>query len=307
MPDGDARIALAVTQGGRPAVACLKTGGVGRITALFARSFYVAFDRNWVCLGADTLALGPLNVRTSAPNGMTWDSCGLHMDDRVVASDGHIRLGQVLEIDARNAVSWDPPPPPPWSAATLKAGLDGLERLDGPLADEGLAGFGQADPVRLPPGPVIAAARQPIGDLAQAVVHAFAPGSTQPLEIDHAVIALLGLGPGLTPSGDDFLGGMLIALDVLTATGLHAKLLTVIERHAHRRTNAISLAHLRAAGDGAGHLALHEALNSLLCGDTKALPARLTAIDRIGHSSGRDALAGVCVTLRAFVAARNSG
>jgi len=47
-----------------------------------------------------------------------------------------------------------------------------------------------------------------------------------------------------------------------------------------------------------------KALNSLLCVDTEALPACLAAIDKIGHSSGWDALAGMCVALRAYLAAQ---
>ena len=120
-------------------------------------------------------------------------------------------------------------------------------------------------------------------------------------------VALLGLGPGLTPSGDDFLGGMLIALATLPAPSLRAQLLELIENHAQQRTNAISIAHLRAAGAGAGHEALHDTLNSLLGGDPAALPAQLTAIDHIGHSSGWDALAGTCVTLRAYLAVQRVG
>ena len=126
-------------------------------------------------------------------------------------------------------------------------------------------------------------------------------------ELEDAVLALLGLGPGLTPSGDDFLGGMLIALAILPAPLLRAQLLELIENHAQQRTNAISIAHLRAAGAGAGHEALHEILNSLLTGDGAALPAQLAAVDRIGHSSGWDSLAGMCVTLRAYLAVQRAG
>jgi hypothetical protein len=65
------------------------------------------------------------------------------------------------------------------------------------------------------------------------------------------------------------------------------------------------MAHLRAAGGGAGHAALHEILNSLLRGDVTALPSKIAAIDKIGHSSGWDALAGMCVTLRAYLASQH--
>jgi len=304
MPDGGVGADIVLTQGGRLALDILTANGVGRVAAIFERSFYVAFDRNWVCLGPATLPMGPLNVRSSAPEGMIRESRFLQIDDPVLSSAGRLRVGQALEFGAGDAVAWDPPAPPPWTAATLKAGLDGLDRLAGPRADAGLAGFVPADRTRLPRNRLVAAARQPIDVLSGAFERAFRDVSLDPSDFDGAVIALLGLGPGLTPSGDDFLGGMLLALGILPAPALRAHLRAVIERHAPKRTNAISMAHLRAAGSGSGHAALHEALNSLLGGDGDALPAHLAAIGRIGHSSGWDALAGISVALRAYLAAR---
>ena len=307
MSDGGVGAGLVVIQGGSQALDILKANGAGRVVSLFERSFYIAFDQSWLCLGANSLPMGPLNVRSSAPKNVNWESYGLHIDDPVLSVAGGIRIGQALEFGTLGAIAWHPPAPPPWSVKTLRSGLDGLDRLVGPGADAGLSGFVLADWTRIPNSRVVAAARQPIDCLSRTVERAFKEVPPNAAEFEGAVIALLGLGPGLTPSGDDFLGGMLIALDGLKAPMLRTQLCAVIERHAQQRTNAISIAHLRAAGAGAGHAALHDVLNSLLCGDTEALSAQLAAIDRIGHSSGWDALAGVCVTLRAFITAQKMG
>ena len=189
----------------------------------------------------------------------------------------------------------------------MTAGLQGLYQPARAFTDEGLAGFVRADRMHIPRNGIMAAARPSIEILSRAVESAFMGHPVKPVELENAVVALLGLGPGLTPSGDDFLGGMLIALATLPAPSLRAQLLELIENNAQQRTNAISIAHLRAAGAGAGHEALHEILNSLLAGNTKALSAQLTAIDHIGHSSGWDALAGTCVTLRAYLAVQSAG
>lgn len=303
MPDGGARTVLFATRAGRPALEILKTVRRGRVAALFERSFYITLDKGWVCMGTDELPLGPLNVRSSAPNQVTWESSGLRIDDSVVSSDGKVRIGQTLCFDLGDILGWDPPAPPPWTMLSVKAGLDALDRLAEPPTDAGLACFVPADRAPNPGNEVIEAARQPVEILSRAAARAFKNMPFKSSELDGAVIALLGLGPGLTPSGDDFLGGMLIALNILPAPPLRARLHDLIEMNARQRTNAISVAHLHAAGAGAGQEALHEAFNSLLSGDTEALPARFRAIDRIGHSSGWDALAGLCVTLRAFVSA----
>ncbi len=102
---------------------------------------------------------------------------------------------------------------------------------------------------------------------------------------------LIGLGPGLTPSGDDYLGGMLIALRLATRGGQADALWRWLEPRLASRTSAISAAHLAAAASGEGHEALHEAL----AGD----PTRLGSV---GHCSGWDALAGAGAVLRGELA-----
>jgi hypothetical protein len=307
MPDVGAVATLVLTRGGRQALDIIKAGGRGSVAAVFERSFYIAFDRGWVCMGAEALPLGPLNVRSSAPGSVIWDSGGLSIDDQVLSIAGAIRVGRTLEFSTASVVTWDPPVPPPWTSFTAKAGLDALDCLVKPRTDAGLACFVMSDRRNIPYNAITVAAKPSIDVLSRAVEHAFMGGAVTSADLDHPVMALLGLGPGLTPSGDDFLGGMLIALATIPAPVFRARLLDLIERHAQQRTNAISIAHLRAAAAGAGHAALHDTLNSLLAGDAAALPARLAAIDKIGHSSGWDSLAGMCITLRAHLAVQKVG
>ena len=103
---------------------------------------------------------------------------------------------------------------------------------------------------------------------------------------------LIGLGPGLTPAGDDFVGGAMIALrafgDARTADRIAAWALPL----AQERTNRISRAHLACAAEGEGHEALHDLLSFH---ETEKHLARLA---RIGHTSGLDAAAGAVHALR---------
>jgi hypothetical protein len=110
---------------------------------------------------------------------------------------------------------------------------------------------------------------------------------------------LLGLGPGLTPSGDDFLVGALALLDCIGERDAHAALGRAIIDALPGATSALSACFLRAAA--AGHIgeALHCAVSSVIAGD---VDAAIAAVETIGHSSGWDMMAGVTTTLR--VAAR---
>ncbi len=101
--------------------------------------------------------------------------------------------------------------------------------------------------------------------------------------------ALIGLGPGLTPAGDDFVGGAMIAL---RACGKNAGDGALADRIAawalplaRTNTNRISRAHLECAAVGEGHQALHDYLAS-------GSERDLALLRRIGHTSGIDAAAG---------------
>ena len=102
---------------------------------------------------------------------------------------------------------------------------------------------------------------------------------------------LIGLGPGLTPSGDDYLGGVLIALHYFGRRPQAQGLWRWLEPRL-ARTSAISGAHLAAAAAGEGHEALHRCLEAL-CSRAADWTAALAALDGVGHCSGWDSLAGV--------------
>jgi hypothetical protein len=100
---------------------------------------------------------------------------------------------------------------------------------------------------------------------------------------------LVGLGPGLTPSGDDYLGGVMVALRMDERGAQADALWRWLEPRLAERTSAISAAHLAAAAQGEAH----EALHAVLAGADPAL------LDGVGHCSGWDALAGALAVYRA--------
>jgi hypothetical protein len=102
--------------------------------------------------------------------------------------------------------------------------------------------------------------------------------------------ALIGLGSGLTPAGDDFVGGAMIALRAYGHQALADRVAAWSLPLAKDRSSRISRAHLECAAEGEGHEALHD----LLCtGDAK----HLERLAGIGHTSGLDAAAGALLSL----------
>ena len=209
-----------------------------------------------------------------------------------------IRIGN-LSFSFRSAVDWTPPVRTTPDPEALAAGLRALDViLPGQIPQDGLAALAGPE-IRRERLPVVARtaedATRYLGDLVRLAATAKTTPKLRPL------VPLLGLGPGLTPSGDDAIGGALVALRCLGLDDLADATRTWLEISAPGRTNDISLAHLMAAAEGYGSAALHEILHDLLCGRAARLGAALAEIDSIGHTSGWDALAGAVIVLRAWL------
>jgi hypothetical protein len=114
-----------------------------------------------------------------------------------------------------------------------------------------------------------------------------------------AALRVLGLGHGLTPSGDDFLGGALFALHHAPRPGWRSyrAVLDTIRRAATTRTNVISAALLDDLIAGASHAELHALLAALQNDSAPDIDFACAALLRLGASSGADLLAGVLVAL----------
>jgi len=119
-----------------------------------------------------------------------------------------------------------------------------------------------------------------------------------------AALPLLGLGPGLTPSGDDFVGAVLYALRLRAMSDTWAAISRRLVDAASTRTHAIGVALFRDLAEGQSFAALHRLAAALAAGPPAqpaerldGLPVRAAAreVTAIGHSSGWDMLAGFII------------
>lgn len=105
--------------------------------------------------------------------------------------------------------------------------------------------------------------------------------------------SMIGLGPGLTPSGDDFLVGFMAALGMNGEQEFLSLLCGEIERNL-MKTNDISAAYLSHACQGE----FSEPFHCLF--STEETVAAVNQVASVGHSSGTDALAGIYFGLEQF-------
>lgn len=114
-----------------------------------------------------------------------------------------------------------------------------------------------------------------------------------------AAYTLAGLGPGLTPSGDDLLGGALLAR---FAAGDGALEVSALEKLC-ARTHRVSAARLRAHAEGEGTRAEVALVDAALEGREGALREALRALEGLGHASGGEFARGVALGLAPALAA----
>lgn len=103
---------------------------------------------------------------------------------------------------------------------------------------------------------------------------------------------LLGNGQGLTPAGDDFLLGVLLAAHIFLPRGKLKIILDLIRAEAENRTTILSAAWLLAAAAGECSMRWHEFFVSVSTGNTERIEQALEEICAQGFSSGHDALQG---------------
>lgn len=226
-------------------------GGAGEVCAVFRRSFYLRHGERYACIGDSSLGNGPLNA--------------------LVADFTLPAIGQPVSISVEGAQTWRAPSP-----------VEGQPRIEALRA---------AARSRIPAeglGSLVIGAHNALSGHAQPALDAlerWLVGNSLGEEAEQ----LIGLGPGLTPSGDDYLGGMLVALRQ-SGRGVQADgLWRWLQPRLKARTSAISAAHLAAAAAGEAHEALHRVLNGEL---------DLDRLDAVGHCSGWDALAGAVAVLK---------
>ena len=110
--------------------------------------------------------------------------------------------------------------------------------------------------------------------------------------IEAAAKRLAGLGPGLTPAGDDFLVGLMHGLWATRPEENATKLSSLIANTAAPRTHALSAAWLQTAALGDAAEPWHELLEAIAHQDASALKRAAMRILPTGHTSGADALGG---------------
>ncbi len=108
---------------------------------------------------------------------------------------------------------------------------------------------------------------------------------------------LAGLGAGLTPDGDDFMMGCILALWAWWAGEGVEQVAKWVSMEADLRTTPLAAAWLRAASRGECSVRWHDLLQAILLESEENVRSAARAIIQQGHTSGASAMAGFTAVL----------
>jgi hypothetical protein len=227
--------------------------------------------------------------------GPDWRALGLRPGMAVTASDTRIRIPDAgLEVQIERAPRWSPR----FRSSATAADLRAARWTRRAAATRKIA---QAHAVPGGLGSVLGTRVVRGGDATLEVARPVLAGLITALETGDRTAAaaaaarLIGLGPGLTPSGDDVLIGIEAALHALghPSAGFLASAVGDVEA----RTTEVAATFLRHAAAGEFAEPLHALLATLLGPDDKGLPAAIQRAVAWGATSGTDCLVGVLIGL----------
>jgi hypothetical protein len=248
--------------GAKARAALERSGGAAAPLAAFPDAPYYDAGGEIVWVGSRLPAMHPRAVVTAMP-----------------VARGEVRFG------ALPGEAWSPRLPAP-----SRGIVESARRLVARIAELGEPrGFGAVLAGVTPTFPL---------DLAVPRVHALTAAyrADDHEAVQHASRALLGLGGGLTPSGDDLVGGALFGRLLVAANSARWRTIGAeLAVEALRASHVISAALLADLAAGASFAPLHATAEALARGDDGAALESAGVLAALGHSSGWDMLTGLVV------------
>lgn len=278
-------------------------GGRGVIDGVFDGAINISLLRGLVCLVPEAAEKGPLNLTLKLPVGVPkMSALGARAGDKVRVQEGTLELCDRYRVAFHHAtVYW---PQREFTSSMLEdmeiaGNLEVVRRTT--LRFGRMAGLGELVSLLGPrTGPtaaldlnIFASASIPrIIRLEQAFRSA--DGSL----MTDAVRELLGLGPGLTPSSDDMLEGLVLLCILFarsrgTLQGASRLISQAVAREARGRTTLLSEECLRQAALGRGNEPVMRLCEALLTAGPEAVERETKRVLAIGETSGTDTALGV--------------
>jgi hypothetical protein len=253
-------------QAGAGACAILSEPGSGQVVATFLRACYIRFNGGLVAVTDELAPRGPLHIR--------------------LPSIPPMRMGDEVRVNARRVLDLGEvsilPTHPGWIGARPSRHFLSAAH---PTADLALAAT----------------------ELPELLADPYQAARLQTV-IEHGRLSTLarlvgGLGPGLTPAGDDLLAGVLLVACLAAPTS--SERAQLVEVASSVRTNDIALAFLAWAARGQSIEPAHDFLAASAHGDQARANSAVSELLRFGQTSGHALAHGIALALRSLPSLRS--
>lgn len=281
-------------------------GRSGEVFSVFERTFNILINDKLLGIAREEVAPSPINVITDILGNRKMTSLGIEEGMSVKRSEDSLIIDDILEISLEDAEVWRP-----------RTGVDGHFDFEISGRNLGLAkrlaiekGGSEGLAQLLPLVDDIAMANLPEVSNLNRVAKKALPNLTDLMEcirtgdldcVRGRSKNLVGLGPGLTPSADDLLSGLMVA-NWWVANSFETILEEVraaneVITESSDRTTLMAQQLLNLSAKGKTNEAVEDLLEAILTGTAAEVEAGVDRVAEIGETSGFDMMVGLFLGL----------
>src|SRR2546422_5917175 len=281
-------------------------GRIGRVLSIFSGAIDVTLRGDWmISIVREEVGSGPINIVTDLPRGRSMAELGVKKNAEVLRKDGEILIGgKAVLVSMRHSRLYRTEKDFPTklrSVSEIRANVAVVARTATRRGHH--QGLGTLIPLLVPSG--IEKTKRPV-DLnsfsrlalprVRSLLSEIREGRIS--ELGTEVQNLAGLGPGLTPSSDDMLSGLMVSLALIAHNlkGGAEKVRRVnrkIALSARKRTTKLSEEYLSQAARGETNEHFQELIKKMLTAPPNEAKSSAELVLKVGEASGTDTVLGI--------------
>ncbi|MFN4133564.1 MAG: DUF2877 domain-containing protein [Candidatus Hadarchaeales archaeon] len=286
----------------------IKSCSWGEVHSVFEKAFNILMNGRLIGVGRKDVSPGPFNMIVDLPPNKNMRELKIERGIPVAVKNGKVMIGDFITIRISDASIWKP------KTKTRAKSVEEIKRnwrvgKETAISAGTMKGFGMLIPLiekilSNEDVPQLEGAEKAAYKYLTFLVDLVLRRKTT--ELEEPARGLIGLGAGLTPSGDDVLSGFMAALWWLCSSlgvGVEdvKKINDAITAQA-RQTTLLSRQILDHASKGEVAERVEKLLEALLAGGAEDVERHVNDVIKIGETSGTDMLLGILLGVKVGLA-----
>ena len=278
----------------------LKNNASGQVIAVFESSFYLQTATQIICVGNQNIKNSPITIITSLPKNFSFKLFKLKIKEKIFFLNVDIKIkDQTFAFNEKTKI-WHPKELGfPLVLDNIRRGVRHFYKIlrHKELEPRGFSEILFLKNLSMKRSEYDKKVASELSDCRHWLYQSLVEKSRKCMPRPNWAENLLGLGFGLTPSGDDFIGGVMIGLNICKRNATAQCIWDHVSENISESTTPIAAAHLHAASKGLGPADIHELATAILMAKLDGIDETTESLDTIGQTSGWDIFAGVFVVI----------